>query len=155
MTGNIWGQLAVITASMSYALAGIYGKRFGRMGVRPVALATGQVTFSSLIMIPLAFFLEDPISLSMPSAKVIWSLGLLGVLSTVVAYLLYFRILERAGATNAILVTLLIPVSAILFGYLFLSERLFTNHFIGMGLIMIGLITIDGRLIRFSKQTHS
>lgn len=151
MTDNIWGQVAVITASMSYALAGIYGKRFGKMGVRPVALATGQVTFSSLIMIPMALLVENPMTLSMPSEKVLWSIGLLGVLSTVVAYLIYFRILERAGATNALLVTLLVPVSAIIFGYLFLSERLFTNHFIGMGLIMIGLITIDGRLIRFAK----
>jgi len=150
MTDNILGQLAVIGASMSYALAGIYGKRFAGMGIRPVALATGQVTFSSLIMIPLALLVEDPLTLAMPSAKVLWSVATLGIVSTVVAYLIYFRILQRAGATNALLVTLLVPVSAILFGYLFLSERLMTNHFIGMAMIMFGLLIIDGRLFKKS-----
>jgi len=93
---------------------------------------------------------EDPLTLAMPSAKVLWSVATLGIVSTVVAYLIYFRILQRAGATNALLVTLLVPVSAILFGYLFLSERLMTNHFIGMAMIMFGLLIIDGRLFKKS-----
>ena len=149
--GNIWGQLAVITASMSYALAGIYGKRFGRMGIKPMVLATGQVTFSSLIMIPFALLVESPFDLPMPSAHVWWSIVILAVFSTVIAYLLYFQILQRAGATNALLVTLLVPVSAILLGYLFLSERLLINHFIGMAFIMAGLVTIDGRVLTLKR----
>ncbi len=153
MGGNIWGQLAVIAAAMSYALAGIYGKRFGRMGIKPVVLATGQVTFSSVIMIATALLFEKPLTLAMPSAEVWWSLWCLALFSTVIAYLLYFQILESAGATNALLVTLLIPVSAILLGYLFLNERLLLNHFIGMAFIMLGLLVIDGRLFRALKST--
>lgn len=145
---GIWGQVAVIMASVSYAIAGVYGRRFGRLGVRPMVLATGQVSFSSLIMIPLALTFENPLSLAIPSMQVMLSILVLGVLSTVVAYILYFKILESAGATNALLVTLLIPISAIAFGAMFLGELLSTNHFVGMGLIGLGLLLIDGRLFR-------
>lgn len=150
--GSVLGQLAVIGASMSYAIAGVYGRRFGRLGVRPMVLATGQVTGSSLIMIPMALLFESPLSLPFPSPHVLWSLAALGLLSTVVAYMLYFRILESAGATNALLVTLLIPVSAIAFGTSFLGERLTANHILGMALIAIGLLVIDGRLWRLLRR---
>jgi drug/metabolite transporter (DMT)-like permease len=149
---GIWGQVAVVIAAFSYALAGVYGRRFARQGVKPITLATGQVTFSSLVMIPVALVFEDAMSLAFPSPQVWAALVVLGVLSTVVAYLLYFRILESAGATNALLVTLLIPVSAITFGAAFLGESLAPNHFIGMALIGLGLLMIDGRLIKLRKN---
>jgi drug/metabolite transporter (DMT)-like permease len=74
--------------------------------------------------------------------------GSLALLSTAVAYVLYFLILERAGATNLLLVTLMIPVSAILLGAMVLGERLSWTHGLGMGLIGAGLAAIDGRLFR-------
>ncbi|WP_446686033.1 EamA family transporter [Oceanisphaera arctica] len=70
----------------------------------------------------------------------------LAVLSTAVAYVLYFKILESAGTTNLLLVTLLVPVSAILLGSLLLNETLEAVHFVGMALIALGLSAIDGRL---------
>ena len=145
---GIWGQVAVVIAALSYAVAGVYGRRFARLGVKPMTLATGQVTFSSLVMIPLVLVIESPLKLAMPSAQVWSALVVLSVLCTVVAYLLYFKILETAGATNALLVTLLIPVSAIAFGATLLGEVLAPNHFAGMGLIALGLLLIDGRLIK-------
>ena len=69
-----------------------------------------------------------------------------GLLSTALAYVLYFRILAVAGATNLLLVTFLIPVSAILLGALVLDETLLSRHFLGMALIGAGLAFIDGRL---------
>ncbi len=73
----------------------------------------------------------------------------IGLLSTALAYVLYFRILAAAGATNLLLVTFLIPVTAILLGALVLGELLLPRHFLGMALIGLGLMLIDGRLPRW------
>jgi drug/metabolite transporter (DMT)-like permease len=80
---------------------------------------------------------------------VVAALVALGALSTALAYLLYFRVLERAGATNTSLVTFLIPVSAILLGVLLLGERLEPHQLVGMAAIAAGLVAIDGRAGRF------
>lgn len=141
-------QLACLAAALSYALAGVFGRRFRRMGVPPLASAAGQVTASSLILLPLALMVEQPWALPVPGAAS-WAAMLgLGLFSTALAYILYFRILAAAGATNLALVTFLVPVSAILLGALVLGERLEPRHFGGMALIGAGLALIDGRLLR-------
>ena len=83
----------------------------------------------------------------MPSLNVWGSIIGLALVSTSLAYIIYFRILAVAGATNLLLVTLLVPVSAILLGTTVLGERLEPRHFVGMGLLAIGLVIIDGRLL--------
>jgi drug/metabolite transporter (DMT)-like permease len=94
---------------------------------------------------------DRPWTLMVPSMQV-WGAALgIGVFATALAYILYFRILATAGATNLLLVTLLIPVGAILLGTLVLGERLETKHFIGMALIAVGLAAIDGRIFRHSR----
>ncbi|MFM2150396.1 MAG: hypothetical protein RLZZ187_2702 [Pseudomonadota bacterium] len=141
-------QLACLAAALSYAFAGVFGRRFKRMSVPPLATATGQVTASTLVLLPLALLVEQPWTLPAPSLAG-WSALLgIGVLSTALAYVLYFRILAAAGATNLLLVTFLIPVSAILLGALVLGERLEPKHFAGMAMIGAGLALIDGRLPR-------
>ena len=145
---SVFAQLAVLAAAISYSLAGIFGRRFAQSGIKPVVTATGQVTASSLILIPLAVFYDKPFTLPMPGFE-IWSAILgLALISTAFAYVLYFRILSTAGATNLLLVTLLIPVSAILLGTAVLGEQLELKHMLGMGLISIGLLSIDGRAIQ-------
>jgi drug/metabolite transporter (DMT)-like permease len=109
---------------VSYAFAGVYGRRFRTMGVEPLVTATGQVTASSIILVPLALLVERPWQGGWPGGATIGAMLGLALVSTAFAYLLYFRILARAGATNVILVTFLIPVSAILLGATFLGERL-------------------------------
>lgn len=147
-------QLAVLAAALSYAFAGIFGRRFGRMGIAPLATATGQVTASTLMLLPVALLIDRPWTLAMPGATV-WAAVLgLAALSTALAYVLYFRILATAGATNLLLVTFLIPVSAILLGSLVLGERLEPEHFIGMALIGAGLAAIDGRLLRLGRRSR-
>ncbi len=140
-------QLAVLGAALSYALAGAYGRRFGRMGLDPILAAAGMVTGSSLIMIPAALMLDGwPQGVA---ANYWLAAATIGVIGTGLAYVMYFRILARAGATNISLVTFLVPVSAILLGWLFLGEVLGPAHVIGMVMIALGLILIDGRLVRW------
>lgn len=158
---SVFAQLAVLGAAISYSLAGIYGRRFMQLGIKPVVTATGQVTGSSLILIPLAMFYDKPFTLPMPGFEVWLAILALALISTAFAYILYFRILSTAGATNLLLVTLLIPVSAILLGTAILGEQLEIKHMVGMGLISLGLLSIDGRAFpaifnRFTKRhtTH-
>jgi len=145
---SIAGPVAILCAAFSYALASIYGRRFKALGVSPVATATGQVSASTIMLIPLALFIEQPWNLTSPGFET-WSAIIgLAIASTAVAYILYFKILASSGATNLSLVTFLIPVSAIILGILFLNETLQVKHLIGMGLISAGLAAIDGRLMR-------
>ena len=150
---SVPAQLAVLAAAFSYAFAGVFGRRFRRMGIAPMATATGQVTASTLMLLPVALLVERPWTLALPSAPV-WA-AILGIaaLSTALGYVLYFRILASAGATNLLLVTFLIPVSAIVLGSLVLGERLALRHFLGMALIGAGLAAIDGRLVRRRPRT--
>lgn len=145
---NIIAQLASLGAAISYGFAATFGRRFARLGVHPIYVATGQTTGAALILWPLAFWVDQPLSLAMPSAAVWWALIGLAVVSTSLAYVLYFKLLEAAGATNLSLVTFLVPVSAIFLGIMFLGEHLTQSQVIGMALIGLGLAVIDGRLIK-------
>lgn len=153
---NVLAQLAVLGAAVSYAFAGIWGRRFRRMGLPPLLPAAGQVTASALIMLPVALVVDRPWTLAMPSHEAWLALFGLAVLATALAYVIFFRILATAGATNLMLVTFLIPVSAILLGALVLGEVLAPKHFAGMALIAVGLAAIDGRVLRmFTNKRRS
>ena len=129
---DVLAQVAVLAAAVSYAFAGVFGRRFRRLGVAPMAASTGQVIASTAILLPLALLVDRPWTLPMPSAETWAAIFGTAALSTALGYILYFRILETAGATNLLLVTFLIPVSAILLGALVLGERLslpaFSRH---------------------------
>lgn len=142
---DVLAELACLGATLSYAFAGIFGRRFKRMGIPPLSTAAGQVTASALMLTPVALVLDRPWTLAAPGGATIAALVGLAALSTAAAYVLYFRILATAGTTNLLLVTFLIPVSAILLGVLVLGEALEPKHFVGMGLIGLGLAAIDGR----------
>lgn len=143
---NLLAQLAVVTATLSYAFAGVYGRKFKSQNINPIVIAAGQVTASSLVLLPIAVTVDGVTTLNQASSSTWISMIGLAVMSTAIAYVLYFKILELAGATNVLLVTLLVPVSAILLGSLFLDESLQLIHFIGMAMIALGLSFIDGRL---------
>lgn len=140
----VWAKLALVGMALSYALAVIYARRF--RALPPQVVATGQLTASTIIMIPVVLLWHGPEGLFSASPPV-WAAVLgLAVLATSFAYILYFSLIRSAGATNASLVTLLVPVSAILLGALFLGERLEIFEMGGMGLIALGLLTIDGHV---------
>ncbi len=137
---SVWGELACLGAALSYAFAGLYGRRFKALNIAPLEAAAGQVTASAVLILPIMLAVDRPWMLSAPPSPSVWlALGGLALLSTALAYVLYFRILAAAGATNLLLVTLLIPVTAILLGAAVLGERLQPRHFAGMALIGLGL----------------
>ena len=144
----LWAQIAILAGALSYAFAGVFGRRFQRLGVAPMATAMGQVTASSVLLFPVMLVIDRPWTLPWPGWEVLAALLGLAGLSTALAYFLYFRILATAGATNLLLVTFLIPISATLLGIGVLGEVLALRHVLGMGLIAAGLIAIDGRLLR-------
>ena len=153
-TGEVWGQVAVLGTALSYALAGVYARRFARAGVAPLQVAAGQTTTASLWLLPWVFLWDGPAALSALSASAgIWAaiLALAGF-STAFAYILYFRIVASAGAVNVVLVTFLAPPVTILLGGVFLAERLGLRHFAGLALIGLGLSLIDGRLWRRKEE---
>ena len=139
-------QLAIIGAAISYGCASVYGRRFKSMGISPFTTAVGQVTTATVILLPMAFLFERPDQLSNPSLQVWLSILCLGVFCTALGYSLFFRILSSSGATNVVLVTFLVPVSANFLSWLILGEQLHGRYFSGMAFIGLGLAAIDGRL---------
>lgn len=142
---NLAAQLMCLAGAVSYAFAGIFGRRFKAMGITPMVTATGQVIASSALLVPLVMVVDQPWELPLPSLTAMGAVIGVAAISTALAYVLYFRILATAGATNLLLVTFLIPVSAILLGMVFLGEALQPRHVAGMALIGLGLSAIDGR----------
>ena len=102
---------------------------------------------STVLLVPLVALIDRPWTASAPSLTTVGAVVALAVLSTALAYVIFFRILARAGATGISLVTFLIPVSAILLGTLILGEQLAMRHIVGMVAIAFGLAAIDGRPI--------
>jgi len=152
LTGSMLGQLAVMGAALSYAFAGAYSRRFKKWGLPPLIVATGQVTMAALMLLPLMLVVDKPwIDMIVPF-EAIWAMGGLAFFSTVIAYILYFRLIASAGATNAALVTFLIPISAILLGVTILGETFTGLQAVGMGLIGFGLLVMDGRIFLRLKQ---
>jgi drug/metabolite transporter (DMT)-like permease len=137
-------ELSCLFTALIYAIAGMYGRRF--KDLPPLTVATGQLTGSTLLVLPVALLVDHPWNLPNPSAQDWQAIIGLAVFSTALAYIIYFRILASAGATNVMLVTLLVPVSAILLGVVFLNEVFGVQALVGMCLIAAGLAAIDGRL---------
>lgn len=154
LTGSVYGQLAVVGAALSYALAATYSRRFKEWGLSPLIVATGQVTMATLILLPITLIIDQPWGLSLIPIVAIGSVAGLAFFSTVLAYILYFRLIDSAGATNAALVTFLVPISAILLGVTILGETFSTLHAIGMGLIGLGLLVMDGRIFNSLRSTN-
>lgn len=149
--GPVWPKFALIGASLSYAFALMVARRL--KSVPPPVLATGQLTASTIIMIPVILSTTGAAGLFSASMPVWAAVFGLALLSTAFAYILYFNLVASAGATNASLVTLIVPVSAILLGIAFLGEHIEMFELFGMLLIGLGLITIDGRLFARRRET--
>lgn len=145
---------AMLAATASYGLSGVFGRRFRTLPIAPESGAMGQLTASALIMAGPALLIDQPWRFS-PSLHAAGAVLLLGVVCTACAYVLFFRVLVSAGPTNLSLATFMIPVTAILLGTLVLGEDLLARHFAGMALIAAGLAAIDGRLWRRYRRSTS
>ena len=147
------GIALCLGACLSYGLSGVWSRRLKRAGLAPLPAATGQCVASSLMMLPLVLIFDRPWALPAPGADAVGALLALGLLATALAYALYFAILHGAGATNTMRVTLLVPVTALLLGALALDEALAARHLAGMAVIGLGLLAIDGRVMRFLRAS--
>lgn len=144
---GLGGQAACLVAAICYAFAGVFGRRF--RGMPPIKVATGQMTASTIVLIPIVLIFEKPWTVPMPDIQVWGAMIGIALFCTVIAYILYFRILAVAGATNLALVTFLLPISALLLGWGFLGETITLRSMLGMVIIGFGLAAIDGRLLRW------
>ncbi|HDQ14879.1 MAG TPA: DMT family transporter [Sediminispirochaeta sp.] len=149
-TAQVLPQLAVLGAALSYAVSGVYGRRFRRMQLPSLTAAAGQVTASASLLIPAALLTGRPWEAGASSLPVLGSLVGLGLFSTSIAYIIYFTLLSRAGATNLLLVTFLVPITAILLGTFVLGEQLAANQLVGMVIVFVGLISTNLRRSLFS-----
>lgn len=144
--GPLWPKLAIFGATLSYGFAGVFAKHV-KLGT-PENIATGQLTASTFWMIPLIWLLEGAPTFSGHDLKFWASIIALATICTAFAYILFFRLIALAGATNTSLVTLIVPASAIILGVWLLDEKLLIQEYLGMGIIALGLIVIDGRIFR-------
>lgn len=153
LAGNLAAEFACLGAAVSYGFSALWSRRF--RGHPPIATAAGQLTCSSLLLAPVVLVLDPPWTHAMPSAAAIASVVALALVSTAVAYILFFRLTTLVGPTNTTLVTLLIPPSAILLGIVVLGERLAPQHVAGIVLIGCGLAALDGRAVRWLRGRKS
>ncbi len=146
LTGDLLAVGAMLVATFGYGLSAVYGRRFA--GIHPTVSATCQLSAATLLLLPLMLVFDRPWALGMPGVEPVLALVALAVLSTGLAYIIYWALIVSAGGTNTMLVTLLIPVVALFFAWLLLGEDITLSKAAGMALIGIGLAVIDGRLLR-------
>jgi drug/metabolite transporter (DMT)-like permease len=138
------GQLAALLASFFYALSGSLARRF-LTGLSPEGASFGMLASAAVLLVPLALMIEGrPAATASPAT--IGAILYLSVIASALAYLVYYRLLARAGAGNLMLVTLILVPVAVLLGAVVLGERLGPNEFAGFAVIALGLVVIDGRL---------
>ncbi len=146
MTSGVLAQLACLTATVLYALAAIYGRTLSQSTMTPIVVATGQVFTAAVLILPFMLVVDQPWTL--PTARWDAWVGAFGLAipSTAFAYFLYFRLIDRAGASNAMLVAFIMPVVAIVLGVVVLGEAVSVKEMTGAALIALGLVAIDGRV---------
>ncbi len=143
-TGNVAGELALLGSSLTYAIGNVYNRRNVR-GLPPLIPAVFQVTFALVIVGLLALVLERPWDTARPDLEAWFSVTWLGILGSGMAYLLYFRLLGRWGATRTSLVAYVLPVFGIVLGFLVLQEPIDATLLLGTGLVIAGVALVNGR----------
>jgi drug/metabolite transporter (DMT)-like permease len=146
LTTGLLAQIACLLATLCYAIAAVYGRRLSRSTMTPLVVASGQVITAAIIMVPVMIVTDRPWMLAMPDLDVVAAVIALAVFSTSIPYILYFRLIDRAGASNAMLVAFIMPVVAIILGVVALHESLQPRQIAGTCLIALGLLAIDGRI---------
>ena len=155
-TGSVWGQLAIVLATLFYALAGVWG-RIRLSAYQAVQGACGMLLCSAVLSVPLAIILSGQPSFSLLQTAHLGTLVILilgiGILGTAMAYPLYFKVLELAGASNLLLVTIIVPIFALTLDALLLEQLVSWSALAGFGLVAFGLSVMDGRL--YKRKNHS
>jgi drug/metabolite transporter (DMT)-like permease len=147
LSDNLLAQIACLISTVFYSLAAIFGRRLSQTALTPMAVATGQTMTAALLMVPIMLVVDQPWTMAMPRLDATLAGLALALISTALAYFLYFRLIDRSGASNAQLVAFLMPILAVILGIAFLGEHLNQGQIIGAVLIALGLVIIDGRLL--------
>lgn len=145
--GMLLAELACVGASLFYAGTTIYARTL-KGKIAPTAMATGQLGCGAILLLPVTLIVDQPWALEGVQWSSVGAVLALALLSTAVAYTIYFRLLAATGPTNVVLVTFLVPITAMLLGVLVLKEEVVLRQLAGLALIAIGLAAIDGRLLR-------
>ena len=157
-TGSVWAQLAIVLATLFYALAGVWG-RVRLSSYQVVQGACGMLLCSAVLSVPLALLLSGQPSVSLLKSAHLGTLVVLilgiGLLGTAMAYPLYFKVLELAGASNLLLVTIIVPVFALSLDALLLGQLVSLSAMAGFGLVAFGLSVMDGRLYHRKDRSDS
>jgi drug/metabolite transporter (DMT)-like permease len=156
--GEAFGEAPVVAAglaclggALSYAISGVYARKAFARGLTPTQASMGQLAASLVLMAPLALAIERPWTMGSPEVTATLALVGLALISTALAYIIFFHVLARAGATNVLLVTFLQPVSAVAMGIAFLGEQLSGSEAAGMAIILVSLVIADGRWARVAR----
>lgn len=145
---SIIGQVAILLAAISYAISALIGKEIKK--IHPAISATYMLSISSIVLLPIILFSGNDLTPAVSKQSMIAILGL-AIFSTSIAYLIFYKLIENIGS-NVMLVTLLMPVSAILLSIIILNEAINITQVIGLILILTGLILVDGRALNFFKR---
>lgn len=145
LSSDVFAILAVIGATSLYGVSANYSKRF-LVGVPPLLIASSTMAIGALFCIPMIMLAGDPLSGISSDAWI--ALITLGALSTGIAYVLFYRLIEHVGPTKAMMVTYLIPLFGVMFGHMFLQEQLYINMLAGGVLILIGVMLTTGLIKR-------
>lgn len=145
------GILLCLGATLSYGFSALWGRR-RLLGAPPLTSAFCQVVCSSAVLCALSVTIDRPWTLAMPSAATWLALVGLGVFATSIAYIVFYRILARSGATNVMLVTLLMPVTTIVLAHFVLGETLGLREAVGALVIGAALLVMDGRVFAWAGQ---
>jgi drug/metabolite transporter (DMT)-like permease len=140
---STWGILAMIVVAASYGFAMVYGRKHLN-NLSSITAPTGQMILATLFLIPLVFLVDQPFNQPAPSQQAIGAVVVMAVFGTVLAFIVYFRLLKRASATYVSMVTYLVPVIGVLLGVLILDEKLAWTDYAGFALIMLGVLIVNG-----------
>jgi len=149
---SFFAKIAVVCGAISFAIAGVFGRKIQELKIDPLTAATGQLMASTIIIFPIAALFARPWVEGELSIENVSALVGLAVLSTAVAYIMYLNLLASSGAVNLLIVTILCPATSVILGYSLLEEVILLRHISGMSLIAIGLAILDGRPIRFLRD---
>ena len=142
MTGfgeQLWAQLALVAASICYGGAALFGRSF--KGLDPIMPAAGSLLCGALVLLPLSLMLDRPWTLS-PSAQSIQALIALSLVSTALAFVIYFRLIARLGAVATTSVAYLRVPTGVLIGMVFLGEALAPTAWAGLGFVIAGVMAM-------------
>jgi drug/metabolite transporter (DMT)-like permease len=136
LNNNLLSELAIVLATFSFATATVYARRIQKF--QPLFVLSGSTFFAFLILLPLSFLFENPLSLD-PSNQSLFFAFVLGILNTAIGGLIFFKLIKLSGASFTSTVNFLTPFVAIIWGYIFLNETLNINQLIGLFFIILGI----------------